>query len=99
VDFDDAVTSAKAAWSNELGRIAVVDAGSAYASRDAEAYRTVLYSSMYRASKYPRDLAEVDFATGGLVHWSPYTGQVRSATSSLKTFMLSCAEFLLRNAG
>lgn len=76
VDFDDAVTSAKEAWANELARVAVVDAGSAYSSTQAEDYRTVFYSSMYRASKYPRDLAETDATTGELVHWSPYTGQV-----------------------
>ena len=36
---------------------------------------TVFYSCMYRASKYPRKLFEVD-GTGEEVHWSPYDGKV-----------------------
>jgi putative alpha-1,2-mannosidase len=78
VDFDAAVAAAQAAWAAELARVAVADAGSAYTDAEAQAYRTVFYSSVYRASKYPRDLSEVDAVSGETVHWSPYTGQVRS---------------------
>ena len=35
----------------------------------------MFYSCMYRASRYPRKLWEVD-AGGNAVHWSPYDGKV-----------------------
>ena len=64
VAFDAAVVAAKAAWRTELQRVSVDDVGAGYTPQQTSDALTVFYSSMYRASKYPRDLSEKDAATG-----------------------------------
>ena len=57
----------KAVWNSLLGRIAVKD--------DLQRART-FYSCLYRSLLFPRRFYEVD-AKGSIVHYSPYSGQVR----------------------
>lgn len=73
VDFDAAVAAAKALWHEEATRARVVDIGPGYTPAQEDAYLTVFYSSLYRASKYPRAAWELD-ADNNPIHWSPYTG-------------------------
>ena len=57
--------------------LTVTDVGAGRADGEANDLLTTLYSSLYRASKFPRSLWEVDYANGNApIHWSPYTGKV-----------------------
>ena len=77
VGFEAARAAAKALWAAEAARARVADVGAGYADKDAAGLLTVFYSSLYRASKYPRAAWEEDHANGGApIHWSPYTGKV-----------------------
>jgi putative alpha-1,2-mannosidase len=69
VDFDEAVTSAKAVWNEEMSRVAVTDVGD---YDDAVDKLTVFYSTLYRAAKYPRTMWETDLNSGSDVHWYAY---------------------------
>lgn len=73
--FDAAVAAAKAVWNAALSRVAVADVGPGYTDAQTADLLTTFYSSLYRAAKYPRSLAEVDAATGATVHYSPYNGK------------------------
>ena len=77
VDFDAALATAKAAWHAQALRIVVDDAGAGRSDSEAKDLLTTLYSSLYRASRFPRSLWETDYANGNApIHWSPYTGAV-----------------------
>jgi putative alpha-1,2-mannosidase len=80
--FEDVLSAAQAAWRDVATSIAVVDAGAAYAPADATALLTIFYSSLYRASKFPRAAWETEAGTGNTVHWSPYTGRVEQGVFS-----------------
>ena len=64
--FDALAAAARATWAALAARVSVADLGGA-----GQGALTTFYSSLYRASKYPRSFME----PGG-VHWSPYTGAV-----------------------
>ena len=81
VTFETAMAAAKAAWSAELSRISVNDIGPGYSAQQQTDLMTTFYTSLYRASKYPRTSFEID-AKGDTVHWSPYTGQILQGTVS-----------------
>ena len=74
----DAVTAAaKAVWHAQASRIVVSDVGAGYEPRDADDLLTIFYSSLYRASKFPRMLYEIDYANGNApFHWSAPAGKV-----------------------
>jgi len=76
VSYAAAAAAARAAWRDVAARVAVADLGGAGA--DAAA---VFYSSLYRASKYPRSLAET-LADGSTAHYSPYDGRVHAGELS-----------------
>eukprot|EP00516_Mucochytrium_quahogii_P004348 CAMPEP_0203751196 /NCGR_PEP_ID=MMETSP0098-20131031/5303_1 /ASSEMBLY_ACC=CAM_ASM_000208 /TAXON_ID=96639 /ORGANISM=" , Strain NY0313808BC1" /LENGTH=516 /DNA_ID=CAMNT_0050640803 /DNA_START=413 /DNA_END=1960 /DNA_ORIENTATION=+ len=46
-----------------------------------EEQKRMLYTSLYRALLFPRNLAEID-AKNRVVHWSPYTGKVHKGPFS-----------------
>lgn len=83
VAFDAGVAAAKAAWGALLSGIDVSDVGPGYTPDQETGLLTTFYSSLYRAAKYPRSLAEVDAATGATVHWSPYDGAVHPGPMSV----------------
>ena len=66
--FEATKAKAKAAWNRELGKI-LVEGGSSDQTK-------TFYSCLYRALQFPQRLYEID-AVGGMVHWSPYTGEKR----------------------
>ncbi len=66
--FEAIVAKGKKAWNDVLGRIEV-EGGT------TDRYRT-FYSCMYRSLLFPRKFYEID-ATGKVVHYSPYNGEVR----------------------
>jgi predicted alpha-1,2-mannosidase len=65
--FDQVTAKGKAAWNKVLNKIEV-EGGS------LDQYRT-FYSCMYRSLLFPRKFYELD-ATGKIVHYSPFNGQV-----------------------
>ena len=71
----DAATAAKAIWNKLLSKISVDDMGPGYTPEEEDGWRTGFYSSLYRASKFPRKLFEQD-ANGNNIHYSPSTGGV-----------------------
>ena len=66
--FDQLVSASRGTWDKALGRVKIDGA-----SPDQQ---QIFYSAMYRALLFPRIWHEPD-ATGQMVHFSPYTGQLR----------------------
>jgi len=66
-DFDRRVAIGEERWNNELKKIAI-EGGS------VDDMRT-FYSALYRSLLFPRMFYEID-ASGRIVHYSPYNGQV-----------------------
>jgi predicted alpha-1,2-mannosidase len=66
-DFDKVVNKGKDRWNSVLGKIKIED-------DNIDNIRT-FYSSFYRSVLFPRNFSEVD-ASGKIVHYSPYNGQV-----------------------
>jgi len=65
--FDALMAEGKEVWNDVLGKIEV-EGG------DLDQYRT-FYSCYYRSVLFPRNLSEID-ASGNIVHYSPYNGEV-----------------------
>ena len=65
--FDEVCAAGKDRWNEMLGRIEVED-------KDIDRLRT-FYSCLYRSVLFPRSFYEYD-ASGQIVHYSPYNGQV-----------------------
>lgn len=74
--FDATMAAAQAVWHAQATRLTVADVGPGYTPAETADLLTTMYSALYRASKFPRALYEVDYATGQPMHWSPYSGQV-----------------------
>lgn len=66
-DFETTEKRSRESWNRELGRV-MIEGGT------PEQIRT-FYSCLYRAVQFPQRLYEMD-ATGKIIHWSPYNGQV-----------------------
>ena len=80
--FEDALTAAKAEWHALATRVTVGDVGAGRTDAEAADLLSILYSCLYRASKFPRALWEVDYQSGNAIHWSPYKGGVMSGPLS-----------------
>jgi len=66
-DFDQLKQKGKSIWNDRLSKIKI-EGGTA-------AQTTTFYSCLYRSLLFPRKFYEID-ATGKVVHYSPYNGQV-----------------------
>ncbi|GAB4093525.1 GH92 family glycosyl hydrolase [Flaviaesturariibacter terrae] len=66
-DFEATKAKSRARWNEVLGRASV--------SGGTETDQRTFYSCLYRAVQFPQRLYEVD-ASGKIVHYSPYDGQV-----------------------
>lgn len=66
-DFETVKTEGRKAWNEVLGRIEI-EGGNFDQKR-------TFYSALYRSSLFPRKLYEKD-ASGKIIHYSPYNGQV-----------------------
>jgi putative alpha-1,2-mannosidase len=84
VSFDVLTAEAKKEWNTVLSRAKLNDVGSGYTEQQTSDYLTTFYSSLYRASLFPRQLTETD-ASGKLVHWSPFDGAGNVYDGSLTT--------------
>lgn len=73
--FESIVEESKADWNNVLSRVNIEEISSTYSESEQSDLLTTFYSSLFRASLFPRQLSETD-VTGQLVHWSPYDNQV-----------------------
>lgn len=71
VTFEDVMASAKEEWKNTLSRVTLEDIGDGYDANEEEDLYTVFYSTMYRASLFPRQISETT-AEGKVVHWTPF---------------------------
>lgn len=83
--FSTLYQEAKTEWHNVLSRVLIKRPAAGYSPCEMEELYTIFYSSLYRASLFPRQLSEVT-ATGQVVHWSPYT---TSATTRVQPGPLS----------
>lgn len=68
-------------WNALLSRVAVTFDGTPQQAAD---HKETLYSCMYRALLFPRQLGEYD-ENGRLVHWSPYDGKGDTHAGPLST--------------
>ncbi len=70
--FDDIHHEAKQDWLQVLKRMEIQDASlDGYTACEVNNLLEVFYTSIYRASLYPRQLSETS-SNGELIHWSPY---------------------------
>ncbi|RYZ47215.1 MAG: glycoside hydrolase family 92 protein, partial [Sphingobacteriales bacterium] len=67
-NFDATSRKAKEAWNKQLSKLQV-EGGSVDQTR-------TFYSCLYRALQFPHKLYEMD-AAGKMLHWSPYTGEIK----------------------
>ncbi len=68
--FPSLLAEGRAAWQALLGRV-TARAGAEQPWAEERELRTMLYTALYRALLFPRQLGELD-EQGRLVHWSPY---------------------------
>jgi putative alpha-1,2-mannosidase len=69
--LEDLVAQSKQEWHDVLSRTKVARIHDSYSSQEKHDMLTTFYSSLYRASLFPRQLSEVN-AEGEEVHYSPY---------------------------
>lgn len=69
--LDEVAAESKAEWSSVLSRANIVDVGAGYSAATQADLLTTFYSSLWRATQFPRKLFEVA-ANGSEIHWSPY---------------------------
>lgn len=69
--LEDIVAESKQEWHTVLSRVKVTHISDSYSPDEKKDLLTTFYSSLYRASLFPRQLSEVN-AAGEEVHWSPY---------------------------
>ena len=72
VPFEELLQASRDDWNAVLGRVSVDTVPASYSSTEANDLLVTFYSSLYRASLFPRQLSEIN-AEGGLVHWSPFS--------------------------
>ena len=77
ISFDAALAANQAAWHAIASKVTIADVGAGRTDAETADLLTLAYSSLYRASKFPRALWEEDYSNGGApFHWSPYKGGV-----------------------
>eukprot|EP00604_Paraphysomonas_vestita_P002282 CAMPEP_0174819424 /NCGR_PEP_ID=MMETSP1107-20130205/2640_1 /TAXON_ID=36770 /ORGANISM="Paraphysomonas vestita, Strain GFlagA" /LENGTH=683 /DNA_ID=CAMNT_0016032877 /DNA_START=358 /DNA_END=2409 /DNA_ORIENTATION=- len=72
VSFNDVKENSKDQWNTVLSRVSIDEIHSTYTQSEQTDLYTTFYSSLYRASLFPRQLTEID-SNGNEVHWSPYS--------------------------
>jgi predicted alpha-1,2-mannosidase len=81
--FETALAKNREAWRRVTSRVEIADVGAGYSPQEADDWKTIFYSSMYRAAKYPRNLWETDHQTGKPIHWSPDSGRTQAGVFSV----------------
>ena len=69
--FDDICMESKNEWREVLSRAKVTAVHKDYSLKQQKDLLTTFYSSLYRASLFPRQISELS-SEGELIHWSPY---------------------------
>eukprot|EP01040_Poterioochromonas_malhamensis_P006702 gene6700-7220_t len=84
--FDALRSEAQGEWRDVLSRVKITQPPVGYDDCQLRQLYSVFYSSLFRASVFPRQISEVD-AEGKLVHWSPYASSddVRVQAGPLST--------------
>lgn len=72
VVFEEVMEESRGLWNTVLSRVSVDEIHSTYTQSDQTDLYTTFYSSLYRASLFPRQLSEYD-EDGNEVHWSPFS--------------------------
>jgi putative alpha-1,2-mannosidase len=72
LSFQQVAAESKEEWRSTLARVDVGEVDASYSLQEQTDLLTTFYSSLYRASLFPRQLSEVT-AAGDTVHWSPYS--------------------------
>lgn len=70
--FAEVTAESKEEWRSTLSRVDVSEIDASYSEQEQIDLLTTFYSTLYRASLFPRQLSEVN-ADGKTVHWSPYS--------------------------
>jgi putative alpha-1,2-mannosidase len=70
--FDEVSSASKLEWRSTLSRVNIGAVDESYSQQQQTDLLTTFYSTLYRASLFPRQLSEVT-ADGATVHWSPYS--------------------------
>jgi putative alpha-1,2-mannosidase len=84
MSFSKLTFQAKDEWNSVLSRAMLSDVGSGYSEKQIDDFRTTFYSSLYRASLFPRQITETD-SEGKVVHWSPFDGKGAVYPGALST--------------
>jgi putative alpha-1,2-mannosidase len=71
VSFNDIYEQSKSEWHELLSKVQITELHDSYSQKQKKDLLTIFYSSLYRASLFPRQISEV-LPSGELVHWSPY---------------------------
>jgi hypothetical protein len=72
VTFAQVKEGSKELWNTVLSRVSVDEIHESYTATEQSDLYTTFYSSLYRASLFPRQLSEYD-ENGNEIHWSPYS--------------------------
>lgn len=70
--FDEVTAASKVEWRATLSRVDIGAIDESYSKQEQSDLLTTFYSTLYRASLFPRQLSEVN-SEGVTVHWSPYS--------------------------
>ena len=70
--FEEVAADSKEEWRSTLSRVDINEIDASYSTQEQTDLLTTFYSTLYRASLFPRQLSEVN-AKGKTVHWSPYS--------------------------
>jgi predicted alpha-1,2-mannosidase len=73
--FIEVMEESREEWNNLLSRVAVQDINDDYSEAEKRNLLSIFYTSLYRASLFPRQLSEYS-SSGDEMHWSPYDGKI-----------------------
>lgn len=101
-DFHSIYQDAKREWNKVLSVVDVKHIHSSYSDTQQQDLKTIFYTSLYRASLFPRQLSEID-AAGNEVHWSPfdpaggtYSGPVSTDSGFWDAYITVCKCWIIR---
>jgi predicted alpha-1,2-mannosidase len=86
LSFDELRIEAQSDWRDVLSRVRITEPPLGYDECTLKRLYSIFYTSVYRASIFPRQISEVD-PSGNLIHWSPYakTNETRVMPGALST--------------
>lgn len=79
--FTEVMEESRDEWNKLLSRVAIEEISDDYSEGEKKDLLITFYSSLYRASLFPRLLSEYS-ESGDEIHWSPYDGKIYSGPLS-----------------